>query len=187
METVLDYSDAGLTIQRAMVDHARRYPDKHTRPDHILWNSRKVKTSDCFAVAREGKIKLEILHSKPNSEQGVDLKVDNGFELADGARVPLLRTWKDERFEDIVEYNFLSRDGRIFVWNVYKMHYGNGQVIEEKWTNNAGFWIEHISESERIYHCSSGVEKSPVFDSFVFKVKVSSAVEKQDQHCIPSL
>src|SRR5581483_7174074 len=104
-----------------------------------------------------------------------DLEIDKGWiELAGGEHVPLLRTWKDERLPDIVEYPFHSRDGLLWVWNVYEMTYPSGEKVDEKWTENAGFWFEVVSESERIYHCSHGMATPPNFESLVFKVTIRS-------------
>ncbi len=168
-----DYANSGLSIRTAILDHFNRYPDKRTRPEFILWGGLFVKTSDSFSVPEFGVVRAEFLHCKGDVEQGFDIKLDDGWlELQDGGHVSLLRTWKDEKYEDVVEYPFFSRNGRLFVWNVYKMRYRGGQVVEEKWTENAGFWIERISENERIYHCSHGMASPPDFDSLVFKVTV---------------
>ena len=56
---------------------------------------------------------------------------------------------------------------------VYKMKYSGGQVVEEKWTENAGMWVEQISPNERIYHCSDGMAHPPDFESLVFKITIS--------------
>jgi len=170
---VRDYADSGLTIQYAMNDHATRFPDKRTRPRFILWNGLRVWTSDVWTVPEKGTVRAEFLSAKGDIEQGFDIKVDGWLELAEGEHVPVLRTWKDERYLDVVEYPFLSRDGRLWVWNVYKMKYPGGQIVQEKWTENAGFWIDQVSESERIYHCSHGMATPPDFDSLVFSVRVS--------------
>ena len=100
------------------------------------------------------------------------MKLDGWFKLAEGEQVSLLRTWKEDRFEDWVEYPFFSRDGLLSLWNVYEMSYPSGEKVVEKWTENAGFWFEACSESERVYHCSHGMANPPDFDSLVFKVSV---------------
>jgi len=106
-------------------------------------------------------------------EQGFDIEIDNGWlRLMNGEQISHLRTWKDECYEDTVEYPFFSADRRLWVWNVYKMIYPGGQVIEEKWTENAGFWVEELAEFERIYHCSHGMAYPPDFESLVFKIAI---------------
>jgi len=167
-----DYGSTGMTIQQAMVDHAKKYPDKTQRPDCILWDGVSVKTSDAWTTPKKGIVRAEILSANTDVEQGFDIKVDGWLELAKGERVPVLRTWKDERFEDTVEYPFFTRDQRLFVWNVYKMTYPSGRTVEERWTENAGFWVEQAGENERIYHCSHGMSSPPDFESLVFKVSV---------------
>ena len=172
--TVRDYADSGLTIQYAMNDHAERFPDSKTRPKFLLWNGLRVWTSDSISIPREGVVRAEFLSADRSVRQGFDLKSHDGwFELAGGQRVSLLRTWKDSRHEDAVEYRFQSRDGLLWVWNVYEMTYPNGETVEEKWTENAGFWVESVSDCERIYHCSHGMAKPPDFDALVFKVSVT--------------
>jgi hypothetical protein len=170
----IDYATTGLTIQDAMLDVHARYPDKTTRPKHILWNGLSVTTADCFSVPVRGNVKLEILSKNSNVAQGIDIKIDNGaLYLIDGQEVPLLRTWADDRYEDTVEYPYYSASGRLCVWNMYKVRFPNGETIDEKWTENAGFWIEKIDNYERVYHCSNGCDNPPNFDSLVFKLTVT--------------
>jgi hypothetical protein len=112
---------------------------------------------------------LEFITSPQAIRQGVDLKVDGWIRLAGGEHTQLLRTWQDERFEDVVEYPFCAKHGLLWTWNVYDMTYPGGQKLEEKWTENAGFWVEATGETERVYHCSHGLASPPDFDSFVYR------------------
>jgi hypothetical protein len=161
----IDYANTGLTLREAMVAHAKRYPDKKNRPDTILWGKFRVKTFDWVPVPYEGTVRLEFLSYSQIVRQGVDVHVDGWLQLARGEQVPHLRTWLDNRFEDVVEYPFFSKDGFLRTWNVYEMTYPNGQKIEEKWTGNAGFWVEVNSNNDRIYHCSHGMASPPDFTS----------------------
>jgi hypothetical protein len=170
---IRDYADSGLTIQYAMLDHFRRFPDKSQRPDHVVWGGRKVKTGDSLAVPAHGVVRAEFLSSKSDLEQGFDLKLDGWLRLEKGERVSLLRTWNDPRYESFVEYPFQSNDGRLWVWNVYRARYPGGQAVEEKWTENAGMWVEEISPTEHIYHCSHGMAYPPDFESLVFRITIS--------------
>lgn len=169
---VLDYCDSGLTIREAMLDHGKRFPDRHNRPKYLLWNGLRIWTSDRITVPKEGIVRLEFLTSSPTIRQGADLEVDGWIKLAGGEHVALLRTWQDDRYEDVVEYPFFTEDGFLWTWNVYEMSYPGGQKIEEKWTENAGFWVETISENERIYHCSHGMASPADFNSFVYKLTI---------------
>jgi hypothetical protein len=170
-----DYGDSGLTIQAAMVDHARRFPDKRSRPRCILWNGRCVVTGDVFEVPREGVVRGEFVSSKTGVEQGFDLKVNGWIELAAGERVPLLRTWHDPRYEPSVAYRFHAADGLLRVWNVYKMRYPSGESVEERWTENAGIWVEQQGAADRIYHCSHGMAHPPDFESLIFRISIQPA------------
>lgn len=173
---VLDYAESGLDIQYAMIDHAKRFPSKEKRPQYIIWNSRPIWTSDRMPVPKRGIVRAEFLSVNSHVRQGFDLKFDGGWvELAAGQHIPLLRTWKDEEHEDHVEYPFFSPDGLLWVWNVYEMTYRGGQTVEERWTANAGLWVEKNSETERTYHCSNGMDNPPDFESLVFRVSVMPA------------
>ena len=55
-----------------------------------------------------------------------------------------------------------------------EMIHPGGQKVEEKWTENAGFWVEATGENERVYHCSHGMASPPDFDSLVYKVSIKS-------------
>jgi hypothetical protein len=165
-----DYGDRGLTIQEAILRHAKRFPNKEERPDFILWNGRPIKTADVLEVPLHGVVRAELLSSKGEMKQGFDLKVNGWFELAQGERVSLLRTWNDPKYEPVVEYPFYAKDFKLHVWNIYQMEYPDGRSVDEKWTENAGMWIEVVTPCERIYHCSHGMAHPPGFESLVFKV-----------------
>ena len=167
-----DYAGSGMTIQQAMLDQIKRFPDKSARPNYVLWGGLQIKTGDTFAVPAEGGVRTEFLSSKGDVEQGFDLKLDGWIRLAKGEKVSLLRTWDDPRYEPMVEYPFHSNDGLLSVWNVYKVHYPAGRVAEEKWTDNAGMWVEEVSTAVRIYHCSHGLTRPPDFEALVFRLSI---------------
>lgn len=168
-----DYCNRGLTIREALLDQARRCPKKVECANFILWQGRLITTGDAFPVPSEGIVRGEFLSSKDVVEQGFDLKLDGWLRLANGSKVSLLRTWNDPRYEPVVEYPFHCNDGKLWVWNVYKRQSPDGRLIEEKWTENAGFWIEEISATERIYHCSHGFLYPPDFESLVFRININ--------------
>ncbi len=165
-----DYAISGLTIREAMVAHAKRNPDKKSRPDTIRWGHHFVKKFDWIPVPSQGIVRLEFLSASIDVRQGVDLRIDGWIELAGGEHIPHLRTWLDQRFEDVVEYPFFTKDGYLRTWNVYEMTYPGGQKIEEKWTENAGFWVEATGENERVYHCSHGMASPADFNALVYKL-----------------
>jgi len=168
-----DYADSGLSIQAAMVDRFKKAQKQGERPDHILWAGLRIVTADSIPVPSAGTVRSEFLSAKGDVEQGFDLKVDGWLTLQGGEKVALLRTWNDPRYAPNVEYPFRSRDGSLRTWNVYKMKYRDGREVEEKWTGNAGMWVEIVSERERIYHCSHGAASPPDFESLVFKITVN--------------
>ncbi|MBE7462589.1 MAG: hypothetical protein HS116_03745 [Planctomycetes bacterium] len=175
MKKTIDYAKSGLDIQAAMVDLARQFPNKERRPKYLLWNGIKVKTSDQIRVPQEGVVTATFISANPKVTQGFDLKaVDGWLGLKAGEKIPILRTWFDERYEDKVSYPFFSSEGSLKFWNVYKRNWPNGSVGEEKWTGNAGFWVEELGKWRRIYHCSHGLAPSPDFESLVIKIEICS-------------
>lgn len=172
MESPLDYAKSGLKINLAVLDQLRKFPDKARRPDYILWDGYQIKTYDWIDVPCAAIVRFEFISSREEIAQGFDAKLDGWFELEQGERIPLLRTWKDNRYEDTVTYPFLSKDGKMGIWNIYKVNLPNGQIIEEKLGGNAGFWVEQVSSSERIYHCSPAMLNPPDFEALVFKVTI---------------
>lgn len=174
MEPLVDYEHSGLNIKRAMLDHIRKFPEKSQRPAHIIWGGREIKVVDWIEVPTNGTVRFEFISGQDGIEQGFDAKLEGWFELEQKEKIPVLRTWKDDRYEDVVEYPFFSRDNRMGIWNVYKEHLPNGQIREDKWSGNAGCWIEKITEYERIYHCSPGMLDPPDFESLVFKVTITA-------------
>ena len=170
-----DYAGSGHNIQSAMQDWYKRSLGRADYPNYILWNGLKVKTGDWWSVPRSGRIRVEFVGWKNDVEQGVDVKIDKGsLAFADGTKIPLLRTWADPALNPVVEYPYNSRTGRLLVYNVFKREDPHG-LVDEKWTGNAGFWVEEVSEFDRIYHCSHGLAPEPDFDLLTFRVRVLPA------------
>ncbi len=168
-----DYAASGMEIQYAMLDHHKRFPDKSLRPDYILWGGKNVKIYDWWTVPQNGRIKIELIEAKGEVEQAADVKIEDGhLTLIDGTEVPLLRTWADSRYENVIEYPYFSKAGRLCVNNVFKRVFPNGIVREDK-DGNRGFWVEDVSPLDRIYHCSHGMVSVPDFSLFRFRVTVS--------------
>jgi hypothetical protein len=163
-----DYEPTGLTIQQAMLDVVRSRRTKSSSPPRIRWGERGIQTSDCIEVPERGRVRIEFLRCKPGLVQGVDIKVNGGIRLADGAEVPVLRTWHDERYEDSVEYEFRSDDGKLWLWNVYEVVHPSGQREAMKWTDNSGFWVENTGPNQKTYHCSAGSCTPPDFGVLEF-------------------
>lgn len=173
METTLndiDYSLTGMSIQQSMLDAVKA--GSAGVPPKIRWGEKIVQTSDAIAVPSNGRFRLEFLHASEGLKHGVDVKVNGGIRLADGQDVATLRTWNDPRYENTVEYPFVSRDGKLWVWNVYEVVWPSGQVEAAKWTDNAGFWVEQHADGARTYHCSAGPCTPPEFEALVFRIKI---------------
>ncbi|RYH20375.1 MAG: hypothetical protein EON54_26420 [Alcaligenaceae bacterium] len=169
----VDYSTSGLDIGQAMLRaHKASGIRKLEHPARIVWVKIEVQTYDWIAVDAAARVRLELLSWRGTMRQGVDMQVDGGFVLADGSRVQLLRTWRDDRYEDSVSYDFTSRDGVLRVCNVSERILPTGKVVTDSLTGNAGMWIERISPDERIYRCSAAPCDPPDFESLTFRVLV---------------
>lgn len=167
-----DYAGTGLDIQSAMVQHVLENPNGATRS--IKWNGRRLWTVYEVPVPKSGKFAIEFLSAPSEPPQGVDVKAVSGAVVLEaGERVETLRTWHDARFEDVVEYPFESKDGRLKVWNVYSRSWPDGRRTEEKWTGNAGLFVEPQADGSLLFRCSSGPANPPDFDQLVFRLSVS--------------
>jgi len=128
-------------------------------------------TGDVFDVPTSGQIHLQFLDVDTTVRQGADIQTHPGFELGDCLE-PLVRTWYHPDLPATVVYDYFAEDGLIRTCNVYEVVRGN-RVQAERWTENAGMWIETVGDLDRIYHCSHGVPDSPVeFDALVYRLTV---------------
>lgn len=167
-----DYEPSGLPIQRAMLDAVKTASQKNGGPPRIRWGVYEIQTSDCLIVPSKGRIRITFLSSRAGLRQGVDIKVNGHIYLVDGSAVETLRTWRDPKYEDTVEYEFSSLDRMLRVWNVYEVRHESNKIEESKWTDNAGFWIEEGLNGSKIYHCSAGPCDPPDFEALVFELTV---------------
>jgi hypothetical protein len=171
-----DYASSGLTIREAMLDVGGRqaWSQRERKPLSVLWAGRRIQTADRLSVPTTGRVRLEFLRRRTDVRQGCDLKMAGGCRLADGTLVPVLRTWFDPDLPDVEAYDYLARDGVLFTWNVYEVRRGS-DVVAEKWTENAGFWVEPLAPLDRVYHCSPGMVWPPDFDGLVYRLTVSGS------------
>lgn len=171
--TVRDFGADGISIQTAMVRHVQSHPDRVTRPKYILWNGKVLRTTYEIAVQKTGAFELEFLSQARYPLQGVDVSVDEGeISLTRGGRVGTLRTWHDPRYEETVKYPFRAKNGLLRVWNVYQCALPSGEIVDEKWTGNAGFIVEQESERQWLFHCSCGPCTPPDFDQLIFRLSI---------------
>jgi hypothetical protein len=123
-------------------------------------------------VPERGQVRLEVLSRSRDPRQGADLDVVPGRIILARSEVPTLRTWFDEEYEDVVEYDYHSPRGLLRTCNVYEMTLG-GNVVEDRWGDDAGMWIEECGPRDRIYHCNSGLRTPPTFVDVVYRVTVT--------------
>ena len=168
-----DFAESGLDIQSAMLRHAKAFPNPSTRPKTILWGSHEIRTSLKLSVPCAGTMSLRFLSPPDPIPQAIDIKIPSGgVKLRGGEVVPLLRTWQDERYEDSVEYEYEAPERCLFVWNAYRVDWPSGTVTEEKWTGNAGFWVDQKSDKTLVFHCSPGPIGRPDFERLVFELRI---------------
>lgn len=168
-----DYCESGMTIRSAMLDDAKNQPRRSIADNYIIWGGKEIRTSSILHPPwSEGSVKLSFLKREGSDPQGLDLKVDDGeLTSTEGLVFKTLRTWASDEYEDEVEYRYRAPSRAIWAWNVYNMIYPSGRSVEEKWTENAGMWVEQKSADTYLLHCSSGVLKSPNFENFVVQVE----------------
>lgn len=106
-----------------------------------------------------------------NGEFGVVLKSKNGYiVLSEGRHTKCLFTWNEPKLPRIINYEVNCTDGKLRVWNVYKVHHHTGEVTEDAWTGNAGMIVENRNRYARLYKCSSGLgEFNP--EEFLFEIE----------------
>ena len=169
-----DYSTGGWLVQTAMLDRAKKCGKQAAKPLSIQWGPKEVQTSDRFAVPSRGVLRIEIVEACTEIPQGLDVRIPGGIHLPDGSVVELLRTWGDPNLESVLEYPFTAKTGELVTWNVYMMARGSLGFVPEKWTGNAGFWVERYSLTDRIYHCSHALCELPDFTKFVYRLTIKS-------------
>ena len=172
--TKLDYKSTELDIQAAMVDMATRHPDKSSRPRFIQWGEHLVTTIYDWQVPTSGTISIELLSAVSDVRQGLDVKISHGKVFLAESQVDHLRTWFDPELSKEVSYDYEASDGMLKLWNVYERRWPDGQITEEKWTGNSGFFVEEVNELEKIFHCSHGSVPNPKFDCLVVKVGIKA-------------
>jgi hypothetical protein len=170
-----DYSETGLSIVEAFLEASGAYPGRTPldEPAAIRWGGHDVIVADIMRVPERGHVRLRALHRAQDIRQGVDLDVSPGrIILVDGTEVPVLRTWFDSEYEDLVEYDYHAPRGLLRTHNVYELRLGN-HIREDKWGDYAAMWTEDVGPRDRIYHCNSGLRNPPTFDDLVYRVTVS--------------
>lgn len=167
-----DYAASGIDIQHAMITEAKRLGARASLPLRILWNGKEIQTGDRFDVPKRGRVRIEFVSEKTQPRQGIDIEVPKGkITIPDGSTVSHLRTWNDPDLSKTVEYPFQTRDGALWVSNVYQVSRGS-VTFAERWTSLAGMIVNIVSKNERVYHCSPGGLKAPDFECLVVKVSI---------------
>ena len=173
-----DYGHLGYTIGQAFVQqHLECKKKKIPAPNFVLWRGKIVKIFDKIKLPPHGKITGIVLHDAFSEKKmnGFDLKFENGYlVLEEGEQIKHLRTWSDPDYEDKVEYEFFATPNSILsIWNVSRIYLSNGHILVEKWTGNAGFIIEEITEYHKVYHCNHYEAENADFNDFRFSIEIS--------------
>ncbi|HEY9109649.1 MAG TPA: hypothetical protein VIN58_23495 [Roseateles sp.] len=176
IENYHDFSRDGITVQSAMLRAASSNLYIRKTPPTIRWGMLALQTSDIVHVPNEGRFRLELLKLGADGiRQGVDVRVDGAIVMTDGAEVDTLRTWFTSEYEDFVEYSYRSTSGELRLWNVFETKNPAGESFASKWTGNAALQFVQVSNACREYHCSPGNLSVVDLESFVFRLRVTSA------------
>jgi hypothetical protein len=172
-----DYGSGDITLREAFVEDSRLFPRSSPEDNFVLWQGTKIRTSMRLPVPVTGRVRASIVVSKGVVSNGFDLKADAGLLRSKEGRVfAAVRTWALPEYEDIVEYSYETQTGFLWFWNVYKIQRGL-DLVEEKWTENAGMWVREIGELGWEFHCSPGTEAKPDFETLVVTVEVLPALQ----------
>jgi hypothetical protein len=168
-----EYGADGIDIETAMFRHMKAHSDPASRLKPILWNGKAIWRIFDVAVPKKGRLRLEFLSKPTEPSQGVDVRVEGGAViLQDGERVQTLRTWHEEKYEEVVEYPYDSKMGLLKVWNVCHWVWPSGEITEEARRGNAGILVEQEAEDRWLFRCNNGPSKPPDFDQLVFRLSI---------------
>ncbi|MEV4659074.1 hypothetical protein [Micromonospora sp. NPDC049301] len=170
----VDYASTGLTISTGLLDVSKR--NQRLRRPPVLpltlkWGLLAVTTGDAWGgLPIESTLSLTVLAQGAGVKQGIALMAPRG-QIRNGADVgsPELILWAGDGRTFTIGCQ--SPHGVLQVCNVYE-EAGPGWSRVERWTENAGLWVEWVSETERLYHCNHASTAPPTFDDLVFSVRV---------------
>lgn len=150
------------------------------RPVVLDVRGKSVYAVESMSVPRNGVIELEFLRWGKGVRQGADIKIDKGWiALSDGTKVQHLRTWCDPELGPRVRHPYFARDENLRTWNVYERQLPGHPPRVDQLDGNAGLWVERVSDTERIIHCSPGDVAEPDFESLVYRVRVVASVDAE--------
>lgn len=126
-----DYADSGMTIQQALLDDSKSFP-RNGNPDNsfIVWGGSIIRTALQLKIAKPfGLIRIQFKARAAQPRQGLDVKVEGGALISErGDRFPHLRTWAEDKYEDVLEYAIDAPTKAFFLWNCFETQLPNGIV-----------------------------------------------------------
>jgi hypothetical protein len=174
----VDYAQTGLSINVSMLDHTRRgrrLGRAVETPPKLSWGGLTVVTGDIWENADANSvISVEISRWRADIRHGVSISSNERVLRPGGqgdrsgqSEIILWPTEDEQRFEIRCD----SSASQIRVTNAYQVGGDNWSRIE-RWTENAGLWVDSISERRRVYHCNYYSSAPPTFVDLVFTMSV---------------
>jgi len=170
-----DYSSTGLSLRRAFVEarnaYGREHPTPLTEPFSILWDGRDIIAGDILRVPRTGRFRIDFVSCRPTALHGIDIDIPRGSIVFKGGEIsPTLRAWYGSWYEpelEWVEYPYHAPEGWLRLTNVCERARGDKKVVE-RWTGNAGMFVQRHEAHHHVYHCSHADSSPPNFEDMVF-------------------
>jgi hypothetical protein len=171
----VDYERTGLSVNVAMLDHTgrkRRAGETVETPPRLRWDGLVVATGDIWRDVPAGcLVEIEVDRQRPELRHGISISSANAALSLDAREAqPEVIIWptaEDRRFE----IRCGSPAGGLRVTNVYEVG-GETWSRIERWTKNAGLWVDRVSADERIYHCNHSATSPATFDDLVFSMRL---------------
>ena len=130
---------------------------------------------DCIPL-KKGKISINFKGGNSQILCGIAIKSAKGsILLSDGNKAKTIYIWDEYSLPKTVDYEVYCPDGKLKIWNIYRIEHKSGLITEDYWTNNAGIKINKTTENSREYSCSHGLGEIDL-DNFIFEIKWKKAL-----------
>ena len=175
----VDYEGTGLSIANAMLDAGKRrrwLGRPGTIPPLLSWGARQITSGDVWRdVPVGGSIAVAVRAFVDGLDHGFAVSAQGGAlshgGLADGSEsAEELVLWPTPTEREF-EVRYTSPRQILLLCNVYRVSGPTWSKVD-KWSENAGLWIEQGSERVRTYHCNHASTRPPTFADLVVTVSV---------------
>lgn len=173
----VNYAPTGLSISNAMGDmmgRKRRCGAPIDTPPRLRWGKLSVATGDVWGeVYGDVDIAVRVDGHRPELRHGISLSTPTPtlFPLGETPRHEVL-LWPSSGERDF-EVRGTSLTGVLRITTVYVVGGGDRSTVE-RWTGNAGFWVERESSRQRVYHANHHSTSPPSFEDLTFSVRLGA-------------